>query len=83
MARVRLALTRSRVTEGLARIAAADDVDGLDVGPVDFSDVAIARHLWPVFLEDRPGIRVDLDLPRDRHASALKAKVKPADACKQ
>jgi len=31
MARIIAALTRSRVAEGLARVAAADEVDGLDV----------------------------------------------------
>jgi hypothetical protein len=83
MARVRLARTRSRVTEGLARVAAAHDVNGFDGRPVDRSDVSITGHLRPVFREDGAGVGVDLALPRNRHSRALKSEIESADPAKQ
>jgi hypothetical protein len=83
MARIIAALTRSRVREGLARVAAAHEVDGLDVRPVDRSDVAITGHLGPVFRKDGAGIGVDLALPRYAHAGALEAEIESADAREQ
>jgi len=79
MARIIAALTRSRVREGLARVAPAHEVDGFDVGPVDSSDVAIARNLGPVFREYCAGVGVNLALPRNAHPGALEAEIETAD----
>lgn len=83
MAFVKLALTLARTAERLARVTAADDVNGFDVGPVNFSNVSIARHLRPVFRENSARVRVNLALPSDPHAGALKPQIEAANASEQ
>jgi hypothetical protein len=36
--------------KGLAWVSATNDVRSNNVSPVDFFDVAMIDHLWPVFL---------------------------------
>jgi hypothetical protein len=51
------------VGEGLAGVAAAEDVDGFDGGPVDGGDVAEVGDLRPVVGEDLVGAGVDVGDP--------------------
>jgi hypothetical protein len=69
--------------ERLAGVAAADDVGSLNAAPVDGGDVAGVWDVGPVLGEHTAGVRVDLGLPDDGHASPLEAEVDPADAGKQ
>lgn len=47
------ALSLSGGAEWLAGVAAGENVDGRDGGPVDFGDVVEVRHARPVVIEDR------------------------------
>lgn len=77
--------------EGLAGVAAADEIDVQGSGdpvavvasivlPVDLRDVAEVRDRRPMLGEDAAGVRVDLGLPHDGHPGALEAEVQAADA---
>jgi hypothetical protein len=69
--------------ERLAGVAAADEVDGFNVAPVDLRDVSEVRDVRPV-LRQHPGrVRVDLGLPADGHPGPLEAEVETADAGEQ
>ncbi|ORL77813.1 hypothetical protein A5N75_08255 [Prescottella equi] len=59
------ALSLSGGTERLAGVAASEDVDGRDGGPVDLGDIVEVRHAGPVVLEDRGRGRLVLAVPGD------------------
>jgi hypothetical protein len=67
------------LAERLAREAADDQVDRLDLGPVDVVDVAISGHIGEVTGEDAGAIGVDFDLPSAPPSGALQAEVEPSD----
>jgi hypothetical protein len=50
--------------ERLARVAAAQDVDGLDVLPAGSGEVSDVRHVGPVVGEDLVRAGVDVGHPR-------------------
>jgi hypothetical protein len=78
----------SGVGEVLAGGAAGEDVDGLDLGPVDGGDVADVGDAGETVLEDLEGALVDLAVPGevgvddllDAHAEAAVAGEELADA---
>lgn len=68
----------------LAGEAAAQDVDGLEDGGVDGSDIVVPPGLGPVPLEHREGERIDLDLPGHMtHAGELESGLEPPDPAEQ
>ena len=52
------------VAERLARISARDDVNRLDLRPVDLGDVAEVGHAWPPVGEHFAGAGVDVGVPQ-------------------
>jgi hypothetical protein len=47
------------------------------------SHILMAFYVRPVFGENLPAKRVNLNLPGARHACPFQTKIKTADACKQ
>jgi len=69
--------------DGLAGEAPADEIDGLDLFPSDFTDVAISLHPRPVLLQHGGAERIVLNLPRHTHSRSLKSKIQTANPRKQ
>jgi hypothetical protein len=68
----------------LAGEAAAQDVDGLEDGGINGSDIGVPPGLGPMPLEHRKGERVDLDLPDHvTHAGELEAGLETPDPAEQ
>jgi hypothetical protein len=80
VARVFFAFAGAGGAEGLAGVASAYNVGSNNVGPFDSFDVAIVRHLGPMFFEDAACVRVDFGLPDDFHPGSFEAEVEAADA---
>ena len=80
---IRLASSLPGNTEGLAREAAADEIDFLDELPVNASDVGVTGHRWPMFAEDSSAILIYFHLPRDCEPSPFQTQIEAADAGKQ
>jgi len=80
---VRLRKAAAGDGDGLARESGADEVGSGQLIGVQLLDVAPAGHARPVFGEHPLAVRVDLDLPNARPASAFEAKIQAADAGEQ
>ena len=67
------------VAERLARIAAGEHVDRLDLRPVHGRDVAEVGHVRPVVGEDRTRAGFDIGNPRERATKhGMNGQVQPA-----
>lgn len=64
-------LPTSGGTKWLARVAAAEDVDGFDCGPVNLGDVSVVRHAWPPVGEHFGRCGVVLAVPHRARAEHL------------
>ena len=68
----------SSLTEGLARVSAADPIYPFEFVP-DFSDIFVAPHFRPMLRENLSTKRIYFNLPTAYHSSPLKAQIKPSD----
>lgn len=75
MSRIGCSSSDTGETEGLAGVAAADDVDGFNEAPIDQGDVTVVRDVRPMFGKHPAGVRVDLGLPDDTHPGTLEAEI--------
>lgn len=78
---IALSASKPGVRDGLAGEATAEEIDRLNGRPVDVSNVAVPNSVGPAVLEDVPGERLDLDLPRDPEPGPLEAEPDPSDPC--
>jgi len=67
----------------LAWESAAQDVNRLNCGPVDGSNVPVSRDMGPTLGKDSVAVRVDFNLPSDAHPGSFKSKIHPPYAAKQ
>src|SRR5690348_14670465 len=74
-----------RLRDGLAREAAADEIDaGVELAGVSHVSVEKRSALCgPMGSEDASAVVIDLDLPDDLHAGTLKPKVESSDPAEE
>jgi hypothetical protein len=73
---------RSCYAPGLTGESPANKINGRHGCEVNFFDIAIARHLGPMFLEHFLAVGVFLHLPNHFHPGTFKAQIKTAYAAK-
>ena len=73
----------SCVAEVLTGKAAADEIDGFEVCASDGADFVIVLYVRPVFAEDLPAERIDLDVPPAFVSGPRQTQIDSADAGKQ
>lgn len=74
------ASTLSSETERLTGVSADEQLDGLDVPPVDLFDVAVIESVRPSFSKDAAGVSIRLGMPDSlAHAAPFQTESQPVD----